>query len=222
MNNSFFQKLNNSPSLRDLIVIITIAIILFSLAHIFQLFNILVDLTTRWGEIYLDEVYVVLIMLGIAFGVYSLRRWYELQREVKKRKRAEEAIRNLNKELEQHVIDLNNANKELEAFNYTVSHDLRSPLQVIGGFSSILLKYYGDKLDEKGHEALTAINKHVIRMEQLIQDLLAFSHLGKQEIKQAPIDMTELAKTVFEELKLTVPDRILQFTINPLPTSNGY
>ncbi len=137
------------------------------------------------------------------------------------RKRAEEEIRNLNRELGQHIIELKEANKELEAFSYSVSHDLRAPLRAIDGFSNVLLEDYENKLDDDGKRVLKIIRRNTHRMGELIDDLLTLSRLGRRDMAISGIDMDELAKAVIEELSTTAPGRVLQFNIKTLPFAYG-
>jgi PAS domain S-box-containing protein len=141
--------------------------------------------------------------------------------DITDRKRAGEEILKLNAELEQHVIQLAEANKELEAFSYSVSHDLRAPLRAIDGFSNILLKKNADKLDEESRRVLNIIRINTQKMGELIDHLLNFSRLGRKEMVLSDIDMCELAKDVYEEFRATVPSRVLQFKINALPLAFG-
>ena len=126
-------------------------------------------------------------------------------RDITAIKRAEMEIVRLNGELKQRVLDLRNANDELEAFNSTVSHDLRTPLMVIRGFSERLLKKYGSALDEKFADQLGIIAESALKMEQLIQDLLAYSRLGKQALSHGPVDMNQLVESSLRELQIIYP-----------------
>jgi len=141
--------------------------------------------------------------------------------DITERKRAEEEINKLNEELKRNIVQLEVANKELEAFSYSVSHDLRAPLRAIDGFSRVVLEDYTGKLDDEGKRYLNIIRSNTQKMGQLIDDLLLFSRLGRQELRASGIDMGKLAKAVSEELKLAVPERKLKFTINTLIPAQG-
>jgi PAS domain S-box-containing protein len=136
-------------------------------------------------------------------------------------KLAEERIRELNAVLESRAAALEAANKELEAFSYSVSHDLRAPLRAVDGFSRMVLADYAPKLDDEGRRMLGVIRSEAQRMGRLIDDLLAFSRLGRQTIESARIDMHALAQEVFDELSALEPERQVRFELHPLPLAQG-
>ena len=137
----------------------------------------------------------------------------------------QESLQCLNGELEQRVEErtqkLKEANKELEAFSYSVSHDLRAPLRAIDGFSRILLEDYAENFDEDGKRVLDVIRSNTQNMGRLIDDLLAFSRLSRKQIEASPVNMTELANDVFQQLKGAFADQNIQFNLTPLPDSAG-
>jgi signal transduction histidine kinase len=140
------------------------------------------------------------------------------------RRRAEEHDRKLNQELERRVVDrtaeLERANKELEAFSYSVSHDLRAPLRAIGGFSQILLDDYAAQLDDEGKRLLNVVRDNTTRMESLIDDLLSFSRSGRGEFTRSDIDMEKLAREVFDEFPPAFAGKAT-LDIGPLPRVRG-
>lgn len=138
-------------------------------------------------------------------------------RDITERKRDEEKIRSLNRELQHRINDLLEVNKELDAFSYSVSHDLRTPLIIIGGYTQRLLKKYSDVLNTKGIDMLKVIQGNIQRMEGLINDLLAFSRSGRQQLNRTEIDMKRLVESVFRELKGTAPGRKIELRLGELP-----
>lgn len=141
--------------------------------------------------------------------------------DITARKLAEEKIRHLNEELVRHAAQLETSNKELESFSYSVSHDLRAPLRALDGFSRIVLRDYASQLDEDGKRMLGVIRGESQRMGRLIDDLLAFSRLGRQQIERVPIDMGALAKEVFDELLAMDRTRKVTLTLHELPAVRG-
>jgi PAS domain S-box-containing protein len=141
--------------------------------------------------------------------------------DITERKKAEEEIKNLNEHLKHRTFELEAAFKELETFSYSISHDLRTPLLVIGGFSRTLLERYSNHLDAKGQKFLSMIHSNTQKMLQLIDDLLTFSHSEHQQMKASDIDMGKLAKAVFEELKSLIPEQTLLLKIETLPPARG-
>jgi signal transduction histidine kinase/PAS domain-containing protein len=163
-----------------------------------------------------DEDEVVLLMelagdLGIGINMVQTRV---------EQRRAEAQVLRMNEELEERVNERTKqllfANKELEAFAYSVSHDLRAPLRTINGYTRILLEDYGNTLDDEGKRLTEVIVREAKRMGQLIEDLLAFSRLARTELNVFPVDMTALANIVFQELGASEKDHI-QFKVQPLP-----
>ena len=133
------------------------------------------------------------------------RRAVDLERSNATLAGAQEELRKLNAELEGRVTErttqLEAANKELESFSYSVSHDLRAPVRAIAGFSKMLAESHAGQLDEEGRRKLGIVRSEAARMGALIDDLLAFSRLGRQSIQMRPVDMVELVQRNFESLK---------------------
>jgi PAS domain S-box-containing protein len=137
------------------------------------------------------------------------------------RKKTEAEIKKLNDELEQRVKDrtaeLQAANQELEAFSYSVSHDLRAPIRAIDGFSQIILDDYSNDMNAEMARYLENIRKNTKNMGSLVDDLLAFSRLGKQSLEKQTVDTQKLVTEVVEEIKSSLKDREIEFEIGKLP-----
>jgi PAS domain S-box-containing protein len=152
-------------------------------------------------------------------------QWFGTNTDVTTLKQAEEDVRRLNLELEQRVIDrtaeLNATNQELETFSYSVSHDLRTPVRAIDGFSQAVLEDFGPQLPEEGRRYLRTIRQSAQQMGALIDDLLAFAQLKRHELSKGPVDTTELVREAAAELGAPWSDRRVDLRLGPLPIQNG-
>jgi signal transduction histidine kinase len=140
-----------------------------------------------------------------------------LQEEINEHKSAREQVTSLNETLEQRVAErtaeLESANLELEAFSYSVSHDLRAPLRAIDGFSILLQEGYQDRIDQEGQNYLQRVRAATQRMGHLIDDLLKLSRTTRSEMRPAEVDLSALAETIANELQELSPDRQVTFSI---------
>jgi PAS domain S-box-containing protein len=148
-----------------------------------------------------------------------------ISRDITEQKLAAREIYSLNNELEQRIkertIELEAANKELEAFSYSISHDLRAPLRAVSGFSMILKEDYESNLDAEGIRIINTIIANAGRMGQLIDDLLNFSRLGRRELSYADINMNAQVQSCIKELLTTPLSDKCNISVHPLPVAKG-
>ena len=163
---------------------------------------------------------------GAVAGVFAAAR------DVTERKRAEREIAAYHQHLEEVVAErtreiqavnknLEDANGELETFAYSVSHDLRTPLRAVDGFSRILQEEYGPKLDVEGQRIVGVIRQATNRMAQMIDDILAFSRAGRREVAAGAISMEELVRAALKDLEPALADRNIKLDMELLPASHG-
>jgi PAS domain S-box-containing protein len=171
------------------------------------------------ASVYRDET-------GKIMGVFAAAR------DISERKRAEETVQKAYEELEKRVeertleltkrtIQLQEANKELESFSYSVSHDLRAPLRAIEGYSRMILKQQRDKFDEDTRYKFNQIMENRRTMGQLIDDLLALSRFGRDALSLSGLNVGDLSREVWEELRANNPDCPAELKINPVPLVVG-
>jgi PAS domain S-box-containing protein len=137
----------------------------------------------------------------------QLAGFASIARDISERRRNEAAIGKLNAELGQRVSELAAANSELEAFSYSVSHDLRGPLRAIDGFSKILIEQYRERLDEQGQHYLARVRAGSQRMGQLIDDLLSLARITRAEMHRTDVDLAQVAREIVDELRRQEPRR---------------
>ena len=145
----------------------------------------------------------------------------ETSNDITARKRWEEEIQGLNQDLAQRSIALEASNKELEAFAYSISHDLRAPLRHMAGFAELLRKNAAASLNEKSQRYLTMILEAANRMGTLIDDLLAFSRISRAEAQKSLVDLGQIVKEVVADVRQDTKERNIIWRIDPLPACYG-
>jgi PAS domain S-box-containing protein len=143
----------------------------------------------------------------------ELRGFSKITRDITDRMQAQEKMRELNTSLQQHAAQLEVSNKELEAFSYSVAHDLRAPLRGVDGFSLALLEDYAANLDERAKSYLERIRAAAQRMGQLIDDLLNLSRVTRSEMHQEEVDLSAMAKNILASFQQQEPQRVVECVI---------
>lgn len=164
---------------------------------------------SRFAEAIFDAA-ALIIMLSPMLYFFLFK---PMLSQVKEREDAEEEVVKLNKELERRISELEELNEDLESFSYSVSHDLRSPLLVIQGFSHLLAEDYGEALGSKGTDFLQRIVECSKRMSQIIDSLLTLSQVAREEIQHEELDLSEMASTVAFELSKRTPKNHVEVVI---------
>jgi light-regulated signal transduction histidine kinase (bacteriophytochrome) len=153
-------------------------------------------------------------------------------RDVTWRREAEAEIRRYQEGLEEQVKErtarlteanheLEATNKELEAFSYSVSHDLRTPLRAIDGFARMLLAEHASALDQEGHRLLNVVRDNTLKMSRLIDDILAFSRIGRATLSPVEVDMEAIARTAYKDLEAARTGRSIEFRLGSLPKAHA-
>jgi two-component system sensor kinase len=158
-----------------------------------------------------EDLFRLLILIILVIVVALLAERIEKVRQ----------LNQLNRDLESSAIQLHEANEELEAFAYSVSHDLRVPLRAIDGFSRILMEDYGGSLDEEGNRLISIVRENTEKMGDLIDDILLLSRVGRQKMKGFEIDMEYLVRNVWEDLRADWDGREIELILDDLPNAQG-
>ncbi|MBG6078255.1 PAS domain S-box protein [Polaromonas sp. CG_9.11] len=170
------------------------------------------------------EFWVELEIVPIADSKGWFTHWVSVQRDISERKRAQEAIlrhNDLEEQVKRRTRQLEAANKELEAFSYSISHDLRSPLSTINGFSQLLLKSDGDQFSEKGRHYLNRIRAGATNMGVLIDGLLSLAKISRAALNRQEVDLTAMSFKLVQELRDSEPNRVVDIDIQADLIING-
>jgi PAS domain S-box-containing protein len=150
--------------------------------------------------------------------VHKHHSWFANGRDITRQKKADFEINQLNKNLERNIAQLQLTNKELEAFSYSVSHDLRAPLRSINGYAQMIQEDHAHNFNEDAKRMLNVIRNNAKKMGTLIDDLLAFSRMGRKEIGRVPVDFNKLVESVLVDIRQAAPEKT-KITLQPLPNT---
>jgi len=226
------QQFGFAFAITALCLILTLLLSKATNRGVFQVVVVAVALSAWYGGLYPGLFSALFAATGIAFAVlvpqYSLAvdKWEDLLQLIVFLSVSviisslSEARHGTERLLHTRTVELEEANQELESFSYSVSHDLRWPLRAIDGYSRILLDEYGSRLDSKAQRYLNSMRTSTQQMDRLVEDLLAFSRLGRQPLKKQPVDVAELVRQALAELDSLIEGRSVDITVGPLaPTS---
>ncbi len=208
------------------------------IGRVIEIENLAFEREVARFETNLRRLFVGIVAVSLCFlllGALAANLYYrnnehrlrnlEVARDIEERRKADETVRRLNAELEQRVIErtaeLKTANTELEAFSYSVSHDLRTPVRAIDGYTQAVLEDYGPQLPAEGLRFLQTIRHSARHLGALIDNLLAFAQLKQQELNKHAIDTNALARTALDELGAPWPSRQVDLRVADLPPSFG-
>lgn len=171
-------------------------------------------------------IFSILLQWRVKVRTKELRQAnLKLQKDIRKRKEVEKELKKHREHLEdlvkERTVELEAANKDMEAFSYSVSHDLRAPLRTVDGFSQAVLEDYSDKLDEQGKDYLHRMRAATQRMAQMIEDILRLAMATKTELKRERVELSMMAHDITSVLQMSQPGRQVQFVIEPGITADG-
>ncbi len=164
-------------------------------------------------------ILIIILVIGLSYAIYRSYRIKKLSN--KQLQQQEKQIKILNQDLQERAGALEAANKELEAFSYSVSHDLRAPLRSIDGFSQAIIEDYEDKIDDRGKDFLRRVRAAAQRMARLIDDMLDLSMVTRNEMVYREIDLSGMAREIAENLRMQQPERRVDFVIQPDLKASG-
>jgi PAS domain S-box-containing protein len=170
------------------------------------------DGTQFWANVILTTIYD-------ANGQW--KGFAKITRDITEKKSNEKKVSRLNKELQSNITRLEESNSELEAFTYSVSHDLRAPLRAIHGYTKVLSKDYAESLDDEAKQMMEAVMSNAKKMGQLIDDLLALSRLGRKDVQRRMLEMTNVAQSVINDIQKSPGAEKTKIILHPLPDTEA-